>query len=146
MLSTRYSLAAGEGGGVAHRARLDQRVGDHAAPAGVARAGAMGDEVPGVNNHNIYSGRLSLDVTPSAPLHAFTVAPVGRSLSGLSYTQRRRARKAAAERPCAACGHLTHLDNPDGPCGSVPVLTSAEHPNGWAVCTCERYIRPAVRQ
>ena len=64
---------------------------------------------------------------------AFTVAPVGTSLNGLNYTKRRRARKLAGEPPCADCGHLTHLSNPDHPCG-------------FDGCACERYVRPAVRQ
>ena len=138
MLSSGHSMASGEGVGVAHGARLDQRVGDHTPPAGDTRPGAMGDEVPRVNPHKVYSVRLSLDVTPSTPRRAFTVEPVGRSLAGLNYSQRRRARKLADEAPCAACGHLTHLNNPDGQCGWREI-GSAER------CTCVRYISPAVR-
>src|SRR3990167_4067291 len=93
MLSTRDSLAVGEGGDAAHGARLDQRVGDYAPAAGVARPGAVGDEVSRVNDHNRYSERLSL------------------KLAGLNYTARRRSRKAADEAPeaepnpnlCAYC-------------------------------------------
>ena len=53
MLSTRDSLVVGEGGDAAHGARLDQRVGDHAPPAGDTGPGAVGDEVPGVNEAHL---------------------------------------------------------------------------------------------
>ena len=63
----------------------------------------------------------------------FRVEPVGRSLNGLNYTKRRRARKAVDERPCAQCGHLTHLSNPDGPCGWREIGSNER-------CACEHYV------
>ena len=135
MLSTRRSLAAGEGYPAREQPRLGERERLGTPPAGDTGDRALADDVsPGLGllaAHLTY--QIPDEVASGVIRPRFRVEPVGRSLNRLNYTARRRARKAAAETPCASCGHLTHLSNPDGQCG-------------FDGCTCERYISPAVRQ